>query len=88
MPLVVRWPGVTKPGTVDEHMVQNLDFAQTFLAAAGIEAPPDMQGRSLVPLLRGESPPDWRQSIYYTTTSFRSRTGCPATTASARRRTS
>jgi arylsulfatase A-like enzyme len=65
MPLVVRWPGVTKPGTVDEHMVQNLDFAQTFLAAAGIEAPPDMQGRSLVPLLRGESPPDWRQSIYY-----------------------
>ena len=46
-------------------MVQNLDFAQTFLAAAGIEAPPDMQGRSLVPLLRGESPPDWRQSIYY-----------------------
>ena len=65
MPLVVRWPGVTKPGTVDEHMVQNLDFAQTCLAAAGIEAPPDMQGRSLVPLLRGESPPDWRQSIYY-----------------------
>ena len=65
MPLVVRWPGVTKPGTVDEHMVQNLDFAQTFLAAAGIESPPDMQGRSLVPLLRGESPPDWRQSIYY-----------------------
>ncbi|MCX7429774.1 MAG: sulfatase-like hydrolase/transferase [Planctomycetia bacterium] len=65
MPLVVRWPGVTKPGTVDEHMVQNLDFAQTLLAAAGLEAPPDMQGRSLVPLLRGESPPDWRQSIYY-----------------------
>jgi arylsulfatase A-like enzyme len=65
MPLVVRWPGATAPGAVDEHLVQNLDLAPTFLAAAGVEAPADMQGRSLVPLLRGDSPPDWRQSVYY-----------------------
>jgi len=65
MPLIVRWPGVAKPGSVDRHLVQNLDYAQTFLDAAGVEAPTDMQGRSLVPLLRGETPNDWRQSIYY-----------------------
>ena len=65
MPLVVRWPGATSPGTVDDHLVQNLDFAPTFLAAAGVAIPADMQGRSLVPLLRGDSPADWRQSVYY-----------------------
>ena len=65
MPFVIRWPGTTVAGTIDEHLVQNLDFAPTFLAAAGVAAPADMQGRSLVPLLRGDSPPDWRQSVYY-----------------------
>ena len=64
-PLVVRWPGVTKPGAVDTHLVQNLDFAQTFLTLAGVDVPADMQGQSLVPLLRGEAPANWRQSIYY-----------------------
>jgi arylsulfatase A-like enzyme len=65
MPLVVRWPGVTEPGSVNEQMVQNLDYAQTFLEITGVEAPSNMQGSSLVPLLRGEKPADWRQSIYY-----------------------
>jgi arylsulfatase A-like enzyme len=65
MPLVVRWPGTAVPGTVDDHLVQNLDFAPTFLAAAGAAPASDMQGRSLVPLLRGDSPADWRQSVYY-----------------------
>jgi arylsulfatase A-like enzyme len=65
MPLIVRWPGVTKPGSVNEHLVQNLDFAETFLDVAGVASPSDMQGRSIVPLLRGESPWDWRKSIYY-----------------------
>ncbi|HEV2296305.1 MAG TPA: sulfatase [Tepidisphaeraceae bacterium] len=64
-PLVVRWPGVTKPGSTDEHIVLNLDFAQTILDAAGVAQPRDMQGRSLVPLLKGESPSDWRNSMYY-----------------------
>jgi len=65
MPLLVRWPGATEPGSVDEHLVQNIDFAETFLDIAGVEPPEEMQGRSLVPLLRGEDPDDWRESIYY-----------------------
>ncbi len=65
MPLIVRWPGVIEPGSQDEHLVQNLDFAPTFLELAGVEVPPDMQGRSLAPLLQGEAPEDWRRSIYY-----------------------
>src|SRR5438270_12435724 len=46
-------------------MVSNLDFAETFLDAAGLKAPTDMQGRSLIPILRGHSPADWRTSFYY-----------------------
>ena len=53
-PLLVAWPGKVAPGSTTNEMVQNLDFAQTFLAAAGIEAPKDMQGESLLPLLTGE----------------------------------
>ena len=64
-PLLVRWPGVTKPGTVNKHMVSNLDFAQTFLDLAGIALPEDMQGKSLKPLLEGKDPKDWRDSVYY-----------------------
>jgi arylsulfatase A-like enzyme len=64
-PLVVRWPGVIEPGRVDDRMVSNLDFAQTFLEAADADAPEGMQGRSLVPLLRGDKPEDWRTSFYY-----------------------
>jgi arylsulfatase A-like enzyme len=64
-PLVFRWPGVTKPGQVNDRMVSNVDFAETFLEAAGVGVPADMQGRSLAALLRGESPADWRQSFYY-----------------------
>jgi arylsulfatase A-like enzyme len=64
-PLLVRWPGVVRPGSENDALVQNLDFAQTFLDMAGVEAPDHMQGRSLVPLLRGERPGDWRDAIYY-----------------------
>jgi arylsulfatase A-like enzyme len=64
-PLMVRWPGVTKPGTVNHDMVSNVDFAETFLEAAGVTIPDDMQGRSLVPVLKGETPDDWRKSFYY-----------------------
>ncbi len=65
MPLIVRWPGVTPPGSTCDALVQNLDHAPTLLDAAGVDVPADMQGRSLVPLLRGETPPDWRDAIYY-----------------------
>jgi arylsulfatase A-like enzyme len=64
-PLLVRWPGVTKPGSTSSSLVSNLDFAETFLELAGQPIPPAMQGRSLVPLLRGETPADWRKSHYY-----------------------
>jgi arylsulfatase A-like enzyme len=65
MPLIVRWPGAVKPGSVSTSLVQNLDYAETFLEIAGAAIPGDMQGRSLVPLLKGEAPADWRRSIYY-----------------------
>ena len=65
MPLIVKWPGVSKPGTVNTDLVQNLDYAETFLDVAGAKAPADMQGRSLAPLLKGETPDDWRTAIYY-----------------------
>lgn len=65
MPFIVSWPGVTKPGSKTLKMVQNLDYAQTFLDIAGAAQPDDMQGLSLVPLLKGGNPDDWRKSIYY-----------------------
>ncbi len=64
-PLLVRWPGVVKPGNTNAGLVSNIDLAETFLEAAGLPIPNDMQGRSLVPLLQGETPPDWRKSFYY-----------------------
>lgn len=65
MPLIVRWPRVVEPGSENSDLVQNLDFAETFLEMAGVAVPPAMQGRSLLPLLRGEAPDDWRDAIYY-----------------------
>lgn len=64
-PLLVRWPGVTKPGSTNEAMVANLDFGETLLDAAGVKVPADMQGRSFVSLLKGETPGNWRTSLYY-----------------------
>ena len=65
-PFIVRWPGVVDPGQVnDRDIVSPLDFAQTFLEMAGVEQPRDMQGASLVPVLKGQTPPSWRKSFYY-----------------------
>ena len=64
-PLLARWPGVIKPGSINEDIVTNLDFAETFLDAAGVQVPSDMQGHSLVPLFKGTTPADWRTSFYY-----------------------
>jgi arylsulfatase A-like enzyme len=64
-PLIVRWPGQTEPGGSSGAIVSNLDFAPTFLDMAGLAAPSHMQGRSLVPLLAGQTPADWRSSFYY-----------------------
>ena len=64
-PLLIRWPNRIRPGTTREEMVQNLDFAQTFLEAAGIPAPGDMQGESLMPLLTGQDSLWTRDAVYY-----------------------
>ena len=64
-PLIVCWPNVVKPGSVNTDLVQNIDFAETFLDIAGAPIPESMQGRSIVPLLRGTTPADWRKSLYY-----------------------
>lgn len=63
-PLVVQWPGMIKANSANENLVSNVDFAQTFLEMAGVQIPDDMQGKSLVPLLKGEDT-DWRKSFYY-----------------------
>ncbi|WP_308502882.1 sulfatase [uncultured Alistipes sp.] len=64
-PLVMRLPaGYAARGDIDQ-MVQNIDYAPTFLELAGVEVPDDIQGRSLLPLLRGEKPADWRDALYY-----------------------
>ena len=65
MPLLVRWPGVAKAGAVQDALAINPDFAPTFMDAAGLPAPADMQGKSLVPLMAGGRPANWRTSFYY-----------------------
>ena len=64
-PLIMRLPkGFDRRGDITE-MVQNIDYAPTFLELAGAEIPSDIQGVSLVPLLKGEHPKDWRKALYY-----------------------
>jgi arylsulfatase A-like enzyme len=65
MPFLIRWPGVVQPGARIDAMALNIDFAPTFLEAAGLPASPEMQGRSFVPVLEGRPPADWRTSMYY-----------------------
>jgi len=64
-PLLVRWPGTVRPGSVNQDLVSNLDLAETFLQVAGATIPERMQGRSLVPVLAGATPADWRSAFYY-----------------------
>ncbi|MEX2371328.1 MAG: sulfatase [Bacteroidales bacterium] len=64
-PLMIKWPNVILPGSMSNEMVQNLDFAQTFLEIAGIESPEDMQGESLMPLLTGDIQAWDRDAVYY-----------------------
>jgi arylsulfatase A-like enzyme len=65
MPFLVRWPAGIKAGTKSDALGLNIDFAPTFLEAAGLPVPADMQGRSLLPVLRSRAPSDWRTSMYY-----------------------
>lgn len=67
MPLIVRWPGKVQAGTRCQAMVQNIDYAPTLLAAAGLKTTWDVDGISLLPLLTeaGATPTNWRNTIYY-----------------------
>ena len=64
---IVHWPGIVKEGIVnDVDIVSNIDIAETFLDLAGVNIPKEMQGRSLVPVLQGKTPEDWRKTFLYT----------------------
>ena len=65
IPLLVRHPPTVAAGSRSRAIVNNTDLAPTLLAFAGVAAPDFMQGRSLSPLLRGETPADWRKATYY-----------------------
>jgi arylsulfatase A-like enzyme len=65
MPLLVRYPPEIAPGSASSRIALNVDFGPTFLDAAGVHVPGFMQGRSLLPVLRGQDPGDWRTSMYY-----------------------
>lgn len=64
-PLLMRWPGKIKAGTVNTNMVQTIDYAPTILDAAGIKAPDFMQGLSLVPTITGKQKIIPRHNLYY-----------------------
>jgi arylsulfatase A-like enzyme len=65
IPLVARCPAGGVAGHVSEELVMNVDIAPTILDFAGVEIPDVMQGQSLKPLMTGDHPADWRQSVYY-----------------------
>ena len=64
MPFLIRWPGAVQPGSKPDQLIQNIDYAPTFLEIAGEEVPAEIQGKSLLPLFREEEPA-WRSSLYY-----------------------
>ncbi|MDO5971326.1 sulfatase [Flavivirga aquimarina] len=63
-PLVMKLPSKIKKGTVNK-LVQNIDYAPTILELAGAKIPQDMQGKSLLPLLKEEKGSAWRDALYY-----------------------
>lgn len=66
MPFLVRWPGVIEPGMRNDSLIQNIDYAPTFLEVAGVGIPATVQGKSLVPLFNKTSEQEeWREGIYY-----------------------
>ena len=69
VPFIVRWPGVVPAGVENDDLISNIDFAETFLDLAGVPLSAmrevGMQGESLVPLMLGQTPDDWRESLYY-----------------------
>ena len=88
MPFLVRWPAGIKPGTKSDAMALNIDFAPTFLEAAGLPRSAEMQGRSLLPVLRGRTPPIGARRCTTATTTIPAITTPAPTTACGPARTS
>ena len=67
MPFLIRWPGQIGAGLKSRALIQNIDYAPTFLQMAGVGVPKAIQGKSFLPVLKnkGYAPPKWRESIYY-----------------------
>jgi arylsulfatase A-like enzyme len=65
MPFILRYPKEVQPGSVNDDMLLNVDFASLFLDLAGVQIPSDFQGRSFREILKGDTPPDWRKAMYY-----------------------
>lgn len=65
MPFMLRWPARVAPGQKCDALIQNIDYAPTFLEIAGLPIPDDLDGVSLLPLLEGKTPDDWRDALYY-----------------------
>jgi N-acetylglucosamine-6-sulfatase len=73
IPLLVRYPRLIKAGSISDEFALSIDLAPTLIDLAGVKTEIQMDGRSLVPLLRGKTPPDWRESFlveYNTDTVF------------------
>jgi N-sulfoglucosamine sulfohydrolase len=69
--LMIRWPGVTKPGSVDrDHLVSTLDFAPTLLEAAGLPPIPGIDGRSFLPAVKGEKMAGWDRVFTFYNAAF------------------
>lgn len=64
-PLLIAYPKKIKAQTRTKALVQNIDYAPTFLSLAGIEKPKEMSGTTLEPLFGGEKPENWRADLYY-----------------------
>ena len=63
-PLIIKYPKLIKAGSINNNLVQNVDFAPTFLDLSGAEIPNDMQGESLLPLFNDNNS-NWRDALYY-----------------------
>lgn len=64
-PLLIKWPKVIEAGSVNADLVSNLDFGETFIDIAEAEIPEEMQGESMLSILKGKTPADWRKGHYY-----------------------
>ncbi|WP_298865775.1 sulfatase [uncultured Gimesia sp.] len=66
MPFIARYPKWIKAHSKNDTMINNVDFAPTLLEMAGVKKPEFMQGRSFLPILKGEpTPADWPDATYY-----------------------